>query len=82
MRGAGSERHMVLRVLSPGGRPVGFLDRKCFGDSLCRSYPMSHGDEKLNKFTLGLLLICPMQGSGEVCGVRISGVFEHGQFEA
>lgn len=74
VRGAGSERHMVLRALSPGGRPVGFLDRKCFGDSLCRSYPTSHGDKKLNKFTLGLLLICPRQGSGEVCGVRISGV--------
>lgn len=56
---------------------MGFLARKFFGDSLQilhAPHLMSYGDEKLNKSTFGLFLICPMEGPGEVCGINISGV--------
>lgn len=62
--GVGSEGPKVLQLLPPGSRHVGFLDRTFFRDSLQIlhvPHPMSHGDKKLNKFTLGLfLMICPM----------------------
>lgn len=54
--GVGGEGPKVLQLLSP-------VSRKFFGDSLQilhARHPMSYGDGKLNKFTLGLFLVCPV----------------------
>lgn len=59
----------------PVGRRVGFLDRRFFGGfsvNLHAAHSLSYGNKKLNKFTLGLFLNLPMEGPGDVRGVKIS----------
>lgn len=75
-RGTGSEGRRVSWLPSLINRLVGFLERIFSGDSLQVlhiAHATSRADEKLNTFILGLFSICPMEGSGEVGGVRISG---------